>query len=162
MSFYTIEVLIDEPFQAQVAPDILRRAALATVIQQQEERSNREQCELTLAITSDDALRDLNRRFVGLDAPTDVLAFPDDTRGPFAALPGVPRYLGDVIISFPRAEAQAAAAGHTVEAELQLLIIHGVLHLLGHDDMEPEPRGAMWAAQATILHALGVQVNLPD
>ena len=69
--------------------------------------------------------------------------------------------MGDVIISFPRAEAQAAEAGHDVEVELQLLVVHGVLHLLGYDDVTEEQRARMWNAQAEILHTLGVEANLP-
>ena len=142
--------------------DVLRRAALATLIHQQQERDAQAKYELAVVITDDDALQELNRRFRGVDAPTDVLAFPNDTRGPFVEVPGLPYYLGDIVISFHRAEAQAAEAGHSVEAELQLLVVHGVLHLLGHDDTEPEPRAVMWAAQAAILKALKVHVNLPD
>ena len=161
MSRYSIEVQIEEPVAGQVEAEPLRRAALATLIHQ-EGRSGGGPCELTVVISDDDTLRELNRRFRGHDEPTDVLAFQDDTRGPFASLHGLPRYLGDIVISYPRAEAQAAEAGHTPLAELQLLVVHGVLHLLGHDDAEPEARAAMWQAQAAILRALGVELNLPE
>ena len=70
-------------------------------------------------------------------------------------------YLGDVVISLPRAEAQAAEVGHDRHAELQLLVVHGVLHLLGYDDTGVEQRAQMWAAQAEILQDLGVEVHLP-
>jgi probable rRNA maturation factor len=112
-------------------------------------------------VTDDSALHELNLRHRHVDAPTDVLAFPDDIAGPFVAAPGLRRYLGDVIISFQRAEAQAAAAGHDVRAELQLLVVHGVLHLLGHDDLAEEQRAQMWVAQAQILQTLGVEVHPP-
>jgi probable rRNA maturation factor len=68
-------------------------------------------------------------------------------------------YLGDIAISLPRATAQAEAAGHPVAAELQLLTVHGVLHLLGHDHAEPEEKAAMWAAQAAVLATLGVTLK---
>jgi len=157
MSLHIIEVQIDEQFQAQIQPEPLRRAALASLIHRRVE----EPCELAVVVTDDEALRELNRRYRGMDAPTDVLAFPDETRGPFVGAPGFPRYLGDVIISFHRAEAQAAEAGHDVQAELQLLVVHGVLHLLGYDDEAEDQRAQMWAAQAEILRALGVEVHLP-
>ncbi len=157
MSLHTIEVQIDEQFQAQVQSELLHRAALATLIHQRVE----EPCELAVVVTDDEALHALNRRYRGVDAPTDVLAFPDETRGPFVGAPGFPRYLGDVIISFPRAEAQAAEAGHHVQAELQLLAVHGVLHLLGCDDVTEGQRAQMWAAQAEILQALGVEAHPP-
>jgi probable rRNA maturation factor len=157
MSLHTIEVQIDEQFRAQVQSEPLHRAALATLIHQRVE----ELCEVAVVVTDDEALRELNRRYRGVDAPTDVLAFPDETQRPFVGAPGFPRYLGDVIISFPRAEAQAAEAGHDVRAELQLLVVHGVLHLLGYDDVTDEQRARMWAAQADILQTLGVEAHLP-
>lgn len=157
MSLHTIEVQIDEQFRAQVQSEPLHRAALATLIHQRVE----ELCEVAVVVTDDEALRELNRRYRGVDAPTDVLAFPDETQGSFVGAPGFPRYLGDVIISFPRAEAQAAEAGHDVRAELQLLVVHGVLHFLGYDDVTDEQRARMWAAQADILQTLGVEAHLP-
>lgn len=156
-SLYTVEVQIDEQFQAQVQPDPLHQAALVTLVYQRVE----EPCELAVVVTGDEALRELNRRHRGVDAPTDVLAFPDETRGPFVGAPGLSRYLGDVIVSFRRAEAQAAKAGHDVQIELQLLVVHGVLHLLGHDDVTDEQRVQMWAAQAEILQALDVEAHFP-
>lgn len=157
MSLHTIEIQIDEQFQGQVQSAPLRLAALAPLIHQQVE----EACDLVVVVTGDEALHALNRRHRDVDAPTDVLAFPDETRGPFVSAPGLPRYLGDVIISFSRAEAQAQEAGHTVQAELQLLTVHGVLHLLGYDDAVGEQRAQMWAVQAEIVEALEVDVNLP-
>lgn len=157
MSLHTVEVQIDERFQTQIQPEPLRRAALATLIHQHVE----EPSELAVVVTDDSALRELNLRHRGVDAPTDVLAFPDETRGPFVAAPGLPRYLGDVIISVHRAEAQATEAGHGVQAELQLLVVHGVLHLLGYDDVAEEQRARMWAAQAQILRVLKVEAHPP-
>jgi len=157
MSLHTVEIQVDEQFQKQVQPEPLRLAALAPLIHQRVE----EACELVVVVTDDEALHELNLRHRGVDAPTDVLAFPDETRGPFVGAPGQPRYLGDVIISFPRAELEAQKAGHAVQAELQLLVVHGVLHLLGYDDVAEEQRARMWAIQAEILQALEVAVNLP-
>ena len=156
-SLHTIEVQIDERFQVQLQPKLLQRAALATLVHQGVD----EPCELAVVVTGDEALHELNRRHRGVDAPTDVLAFPDETQGPFVTAPGLPRYLGDVIISFHRAEAQAADVGHDVQAELQLLVVHGVLHLLGYDDATAKQRARMWAAQAQILQALAVKAHLP-
>ncbi len=161
MPEYSVDVQIDPPFAGRVAAEAIRLVALATLLQQ-DTGPGRAPCELTIVITGDDAIQELNQRFLGHDRPTDVLSFPDDTRGPYANLPGLPVYLGDVIMSFPRAEAQAAEAGHTVEAELQLLAVHGVLHLLGHDDLHPEARAAMWTAQSTILRSMSVPVSLPE
>ncbi len=154
---YTIEIQVDEQFQIWIQPELLRRAALRTLVHQGIE----EGCELAVVVVDDDIVHDLNLRHRGVDAPTDVLAFSDETQGPFVDAPGLPRYLGDVIISFPRAETQAAEVDHDVEVELQLLVVHGVLHLLGHDDMMEEQRARMWNAQAEILQALEVEANLP-
>lgn len=154
---HTIEVQVDEPFQAQVPSGKIQQAVLATLAHQRVA----EACELAIVVTDDEALRQLNRRYRGVDAPTDVLAFPNETRGPFVSVPGFPRYLGDVILSFPRAAAQAIEAGHTTEAELQLLTVHGVLHLLGYDDAAEEERARMWKAQSEILQTLGVKIRPP-
>jgi len=154
---HSVEVQIGEQFQSQVQPKLLREAAQATLIHQRVEGP----CELAVVVTGDETLHELNLRHRNVDAATDVLAFPDETHGPFVAAPGLPRYLGDVVISFHRAEAQASTAGHDVRAELQLLVVHGVLHLLGYDDLAEDERVQMWATQAEILQVLGVDVHLP-
>ena len=119
--------------------------------------------ELTIAITDDEAIRTLNRNHRGVDAPTDVLSFVEtETVAPFVAAPGEPIYLGDVVISFPRAEAQAQAGRHPVASELTLLVIHGVLHLVGHDHAKARAKRTMWTAQADILHELGVQIHINE
>ena len=73
--------------------------------------------------TSDQGIADLNRRFRGRKGPTDVLSFPGDGDG----------HLGDVVISLPVARRQAVAEGHSLERELRLLLLHGVLHCRGYD-----------------------------
>lgn len=78
--------------------------------------------------TSDRDMRRLNSRFRGKDSTTDVLSFPGEVVGR-----GRPLHLGDVVISVPTARRQAVARGHAVERELRLLMLHGVLHCLGHD-----------------------------
>jgi probable rRNA maturation factor len=135
----------------------LRRAAMGTLIHQ-----NILSGEIAVVISDDQALQALNRRYRDVDAPTDVLAFPNEGRGPFVGAAGQPRYIGDVIISYPRAAGQAAEAGHSTQAELMLLVVHGVLHLLGYDDQEEPERVRMWEVQEAILNALGVDVHLPD
>lgn len=107
--------------------------------------------EMTLAVSDDAQLHALNRQFLEIDAPTDVLSFPSGEIDPDTEA----LYLGDVIISYPRALAQAAAGGHAVEDELQLLAVHGALHLLGHDHAGEDEKAAMWALQTRALEALG-------
>jgi len=117
--------------------------------------------ELTVVVTGDGSVRRLNRTYCGVDAPTDVLAFSSGNPQSFVSPVETAQYLGDVIISYQRAEAQAQSAGHPVDAELQLLTVHGVLHLLGHDHAQPDQKGVMWNAQAEILRQLGAPVADP-
>jgi probable rRNA maturation factor len=107
---------------------------------------------LTIVLTDDDQLHSLNREYLGVDAATDVLSFPADETDPETGL----AYLGDILISVPRAASQAEAAGHILEAEAQLLAVHGVLHLMGHDHAEADEKEHMWQAQAEILAQLGL------
>ncbi len=81
-----------------------------------------------------------------------MLSFPASETDPESGA----RYIGDILISIPRAQSQAEAAGHPLEAEVQLLVVHGVLHLLGHDHAEPEEKARMWKAQAEVLDSLGL------
>jgi probable rRNA maturation factor len=113
--------------------------------------------DLTIVVTDDEQIQDLNRQFLGIDAPTDVLSFPSDEPDPDSGA----IYLGDVILSFPRALAQAGAGGHSVRDELQLLVVHGVLHLLGYDHAEDADKAEMWALQAEILKQLGCAITGP-
>jgi len=149
----TLEII--ETYSSQVDASLLEGAAQAVL----ESQLAAPDTEVTLVVSNDEQLQQLNRQFLGVDAPTDVLSFPAGYTDPETGAP----YLGDVLISYPRAEAQAAAAGHPVENELQLLVVHGLLHLLGHDHLEEDEKARMWAAQAEILDRLGVSINsLPE
>jgi len=146
---FDVEVQVALEFADRVAVERLRAAAQAVL--RHEGRTG----ELALVLTNDEGIQALNRDFLDVDAPTDVLAFPtqgDD--GPFVAAPGADSYLGDVIISYPRAEAQANEQGHASAQELDLLIVHGVLHLLGYDHATAEEKAAMWARQEAVLDSL--------
>jgi probable rRNA maturation factor len=84
--------------------------------------------ELSLALVANGEIAKLNRKYRHKRKPTDVLSFPaDDTSA------GPHRLLGDVVISVDRAEEQAKAGGWTLEEEIDRLLIHGILHLLGYD-----------------------------
>ena len=108
--------------------------------------------ELSIVLTDEARLQQLNRDYLGIDAPTDVLSFPASETDPETGA----RYIGDILISMPRARAQAESAGHPLQWEVQLLVIHGILHLLGHDHAEPEEKERMWNSQAEILESLGL------
>jgi len=109
---------------------------------------------LGLLITNDENIRRLNAQYRGEDSVTDVLAFPSgkDPDG-FVSPPCTPPHLGDIAISYPRAVAQAAQYGHSTAEELDRLVVHGVLHLLGYDDQTQVQRKAMWARQESIVRA---------
>jgi probable rRNA maturation factor len=107
-----------------------------------------------VTLTGDEHLREYNRRYRALDEPTDVLAFaareqPTDQR--FQAPPGTEDWLGDIVISLPRARRQAREAGHPVNDEVRLLAVHGLLHLLGYDHAEPVEEAAMTALTNRLL-----------
>jgi len=107
--------------------------------------------ELGLFVADDQKVRELNRRYRHLDLPTDVLAFGGQGNG-FVCPPGH-HYLGDIVISYPHARSQAQEVGHSVEEELEFLLVHGLLHLLGYADEREEDRERMWARQAEIWKA---------
>jgi probable rRNA maturation factor len=110
-----------------------------------------------LVVADDETVRELNRRYRGLDEVTDVLAFsphhggPEEGEGrprplepvPFPRLESSGEFLGEVIIAYPQAERQAAQLGHSPGQELADLVVHGVLHLLGYDHGDPESESAM-------------------
>lgn len=108
---------------------------------------------LTVLLTTSEAVQELNREYAENDYATDVLSFPADD-DPYATEPDEPPYLGDIIIAVPIAEEQAQTAGHSLTAELQLLTIHGTLHLLGYDHDTPENQAEMWAIQSAAMDAV--------
>jgi probable rRNA maturation factor len=120
----------------------------------------KELCAMSIVLTDDETIRDYNRQYRQVDAPTDVLSFPADE--PPVSLPDEPRYLGDLLIAYPYSQAQAEREGHPTEDMLALLVIHGTLHLLGHDHDSPENQAVMWAAQAAALQALGIAPHIAD
>ena len=103
-----------------------------------------ESAEISVVLTDDEHIQELNRKYRGSDRPTDVLAF-SQIEGEQAKAQAERVALGDVVISVDTAERQAAEQGHALENELDLLIIHGVLHLLGYDDeMEADAAEMRW------------------
>lgn len=111
--------------------------------------------EVTITCVDLDTIKDLHVRWLDLEGPTDVMSFPMDdissTGGrPDAADPG-PAYLGDIILCPDFAQKQADKAGHSLNHELDLLTVHGCLHLLGYDHAKPNEEQHMFALQNDIL-----------
>jgi len=142
-----IEVQAAPRFAGKVDVELLRRVTVEVLRGEGMEG----EIALSVVITDDEAVQELNRRFRGVDASTDVLAFGGAQEGDFVTAPGEPAYLGDVVISYPRAVAQAEECGHSVDRELALLVVHGVLHLVGYDHVDEAERVEMWARQNEIL-----------
>ena len=116
------------------------------------EQIDRVGIDLTLRITDDAELAELNEKFMRKEGPTDVLSFPS----------GEEDYLGDIAISYSRADEQASQGGHPVLEEMQLLAIHGVLHLVGYDHDTDENKASMWQIQTDILDSLGISARPQD
>ena len=110
--------------------------------------------EVGIRLTDDAELRALNRDFRGQDKPTNVLSFPgDDPAAPRE--PGQPLLLGDIALALETTVREADELGRTVEAHLAHLIVHGVLHLLGHDHLDDAEAAAMEALETRVLAGLG-------
>ena len=107
--------------------------------------------ELSIAIVSAEEMSDLNERYRSKDGPTDVLSFGCDDPCPVDS--DEPVTLGDVVISPEVAEGQARELGHTVEEELNLLLVHGILHLLGYTHDEDEDASVMQEREQALLEA---------
>lgn len=103
--------------------------------------------ELTLTFVDVAEITELNGRYMGREGPTDVLSFPMDDE----PVDGVPTLLGDVVISPAVAAGQYADHAGTLEDELALLVVHGILHVLGHDHVEPDETAAMRERELVLL-----------
>lgn len=176
---WQIDVSIDQPFQPELAAELPKgeawlesvvACAVAAVLPEQAAG------EVSLVVTGDATVRELNRQFRGLDEVTDVLSFSNTHPGhwegeadppqdrylkpgeadpfPFPWPAGEPSPLGEVVISYPQAQRQAQERGEPVAREVARLIIHGVLHLVGHDHLEPEETARMQALEEQALAAV--------
>ena len=158
VSVQTIEEGLDLPPESWIA-DVVSLALKADGAQ--------EGSGVSVVFAGDEVVRDLNREHRGLDETTDVLAFsfthegeyygepdekvPIDEMPGFALPPGQAEPLGEIIVSYPQAMRQADAAGRTATEELAALLVHGALHLLGYDHMEPDEEAAMKALENRVL-----------
>lgn len=114
--------------------------------------------DLTIVFVDEPAMEKLHIDWMDEPGPTDVLSFPmDELRPGSDDKPTDPGLLGDVVICPSVAERQAITAGHSTEAEIRLLLTHGILHLLGFDHAEPDEEKAMFALQRELLTTFSAQ-----
>ena len=159
MANFEIAFQVDDDYAAWVNEEDLRAVATATLL-----ANDVDDAELTIVITNDDEVQVLNRDYRGIDAPTDVLSFAaqegedeQDLALPPELAAEIDGYLGDIIIAYPYVTQQAAYFDNTLAAELRLMVVHGVLHLLGDDHDTPEATAEMWARQEAVLAQFGDQ-----
>ncbi|MFJ9464601.1 rRNA maturation RNase YbeY [Viridibacillus arvi] len=118
-----------------------------------------DETELSVTFVTNEAIHEINRQYRQKDAPTDVISFALEEMGEGEVeiiAEGMPRILGDIIISIDRTKEQADEYGHSFERELGFLAVHGFLHLLGYDHMVPEDEKVMFGKQDKILESYGL------
>jgi probable rRNA maturation factor len=144
----SIEVLNE----SGVALDVRRLSRLARFVMEQ--MRVHPQAELCIKAVDEDTIAELNAQWMEKEGPTDVLAFPMDELRP-GKVNEEPEegVLGDLVLSPAVAERQGVEAGHGREAEIDLLTVHGILHLLGYDHAEPEEHAVMFGLQGELLDA---------
>ncbi|CAM2858755.1 rRNA maturation RNase YbeY [Propionibacterium acidifaciens] len=103
------------------------------------------QAELSILLVDEDTMAAYHRRFMDLEGPTDVMSFPmDELRVPDDEEEPPQGLLGDIVICPSFTDAQAGGNGRTNQEEMEYLLVHGLLHLLGHDHAEPEEKAVMF------------------
>ncbi len=134
---------------------LIRRAVKETLAYEGFKRN----AEVSIVICDNDTIQSINNEYRGIDAPTDVLSFPQfDSEDEYPALGYVP--IGDIIISAERADLQAQTFGHSFERELAFLAVHSTLHLLGYDHVNSiEEENVMRQKQRDVMKRLGLTVN---
>ena len=147
MSQYAVTVTVESAFAEQVAERGLEEQAKKVLTAERVAPGS----ELSVMVTDDKTIQDLNRRFRNIDEPTDVLSFGLGDGPAFATPPGSGNQAGEVVISFPTALQQAQEAGHDVELEMLHLLTHGVLHILGYDHETPDDTRKMQAKEELLL-----------
>src|SRR5580765_3435095 len=152
------DIQIDEQFQDDIDAVLIEQAVAAALAAEGLAGA----IEVSVLVTDDATLHQLNRDYRNVDAPTDVLSFADDEESDaaptvFVRPPDAPRYLGDLAISYERVVAQAAEYGHSRARELAFLTIHGILHLLGYDhERSDADQAAMRAREEVIMQQIGL------
>jgi probable rRNA maturation factor len=155
-----INVLIEEGIEVETDPEWLQKVVEKTLRAENAPSS----VEISLVITGQERIRELNRQYRGKDQPTDVLSFSmseqkeDEEPAAFIGPPDGLLHLGEVIISYPQAVIQAQERNHSIKKEMAILTVHGVLHILGHDHEQPDKEPAMTAREKLILSEIEEEI----
>lgn len=154
---------VDIQFYNQTSESVdAYEAMIETVVNEtiKQENLTNEMLECSFIFVDNEQIREINKNYRQKDAVTDVITFAIEDEMPgeikIQGIP-MPRMLGDVFISLPRTREQAERYGHSFERELSFLAVHGCLHLLGYDHLEPEEEKVMFGKQEDILNALGIR-----
>ncbi len=135
--------ILNQQESSKIKHSILRKVAKCVL-----ERFGEERASLSVVLVDDETISYYNETYLSHEGPTDVISFPQREG---EVLSPKEELLGDVMISVERAKAQAEEYGHSLEEEVILLLIHGILHLLGWDDKDPEERSEMEKEQERLL-----------
>ena len=156
-----INILIEEDLEIAVDVECLQKI-VETTLAAENAPSN---IEISLVITGQERIQELNREYRGQDRPTDVLSFSmteqkvDEDMVPFLGPPDGMLHLGEVIISYPQALIQAEEGILSIRKEMAVLAVHGVLHILGYDHEKSELEPAMKAREGEILAQLEKEIS---
>jgi probable rRNA maturation factor len=151
-----LNVLIEEGLEVNVDTEWMQSILEKTLLAEKAPSS----AEISLVITGQERIKELNRDYRGKDKPTDVLSFSmaeqkaEEEPTEFISPPDGLVHLGEVIISYTQAEIQAKEHKHSLKKELAVLIVHGVLHILGYDHEKPDMEPAMKAKEKEILEGI--------
>ena len=156
-TFTDAVVVVGADEQDEIDVDVDRWTRLARAVLETEQRRG----ELTLTFVDRDEIAELNAEHLGRCGPTDVLSFPIDD-DPTVRSTGVPVLLGDVVVCPGVAADQAPAHAGTLDDELALLVVHGVLHVLGHDHAEPDETAIMRDRERELLEVHHWHGPAPD
>ncbi len=153
MNQFTVDVQCADALAGTAIDTALIERAVTTALVHQQVSG---MVELSVYVTTSEEIHQLNRDYRHMDKPTDVLSFADDASdSKFVVAPDMPRYLGDIAISWPHVCQQATDYGHSTSRELAFLTVHGVLHLLGYDhERGADDDAAMRHQQDEIMHLL--------
>lgn len=159
-----INVLVEEGIETGPSDAWMQNIIEKTLLEENAPSNS----EISLIITGQERIQELNRQYRGKDKPTDVLSFSmaeveeeneneeegEDEKTAFISPPDDMIHLGEVIISYPQAVIQSQERSHSIRREMAILIVHGVLHILGYDHEVPKMEPAMTAREKAILSAM--------